>query len=138
MGDWTDGEDNTDKTEVDGTVETDGEDNTDKTEVDGTGVSGAAVETGADETVETVEAGVEDGTGTGTGTGTVDGTDTGYRYRAPGLRTIPGRVTWLFTAQAQARKRTGPGQMTRLTTYGTDNRLTRVKHTHRELSYGHS
>ena len=38
---------------------TDGEDNTDKTEVDETGVNGAAVGTGADETIETVEAGTD-------------------------------------------------------------------------------
>ena len=50
--DWIDGKDNTDKTEVDGIVET--------------GVDGAVVGTGADETVETVEAGVDDGTGTET------------------------------------------------------------------------
>ena len=63
---------------------------------------------------------------TGTGTG-----------RTPGLRIFSGHVTWLLAAQAKTRKRAVARPMTGFVTNGTNDRLTRMKHTYREISDGH-
>ena len=46
-------------------------------------------------------------------------------------------MTWLLAAQAQARKRTGPRQMTGLMTNRTDDRLATMEDTNRKISHGH-
>ena len=46
-------------------------------------------------------------------------------------------MTWLLAAQAQARKRTGPRQMTGLMTNRTDDRLASMEDTNRKISHGH-
>ena len=46
-------------------------------------------------------------------------------------------MTWLLAAQAQARKRTGPRQVTGLMTNRTDYRLASMEDTNRKISHGH-
>ena len=46
-------------------------------------------------------------------------------------------MTWLLAAQAQARKRTGPRQMTGLMANRTNDRLTSMEHTYRKINHGH-
>ena len=57
--------------------------------------------------------------------------------RAPRLRTITGHVTWLLAAQAQTRKRTFSGQVTGFLTNRTDDGLTSMKDTYKEISHRH-
>ena len=55
----------------------------------------------------------------------------------PGLQTISAHVTRLLAAQAQTRKRTASGQVTGFLTNRTDDGMTSMKDTYREISHRH-